>query len=280
MPATPGERLRFRQLSKEQIKYERTWQPLIESVINAQVKEFTDALISHGKEYALQHIDELIAPGPMYDVLRRLYRSVGTMAADSQYRYFQITYGAELRQQKSFGFNKLWASIMESLFSRIGADKVVKISDTERQRLKRELELASQDPNISNKELAKRLQGAEIGKARSAVIARTETAIAASEGGEAAAVRTGVLMEKVWLSAQDIRTRHLPEDSSDHRVMNGVAVRMDEKFLVPSKRGLDPMTRPHDPDGYADQVIMCRCKAIYRAVRDAAGRFLRIPIPA
>jgi hypothetical protein len=276
MPTTPQERARFRQLDKEQTLYERFWQPRIEAVINAQIKTFTAALRSMGKEYALAHINDLISPIPMNEVLSTLWRIVGTQAANSEWAFFQNTYGEELRNEKRFGFNKIWADIMRRIFSKSGGERIVKITHTEHDRVRQELEQATQDGKVTNYELAEALESSNIGRVRSKVIARTETAYAASAGGEAAARQTGVLMEKTWLSTQDNRTRHLPEDSADHRTMNGVTVPMNDKFVVPSKNGADLMTRPHDLDAPANQTIMCRCKAVYRAVRDAMGRFIRI----
>lgn len=279
MPTGPQERARFRQLDKEQTLYERYWQPRIEDAINKQLKPFLAALREFGKDYALAHIKDLIQPDPLHDVLSVLWRTVGTQAANSEWGYFQRTYGEELRNEKRFGFNKIWADIMRAIFNRTGGERIVKITNTEHDRVRVELEKAAQDPTKTNYELAEALESSNIPRARSKVIARTETGFAASEGGEAAARRTGILMDKTWLSTQDNRTRHLPEDSADHRTMNGVTVGMNEKFAVPSKRGIDLMTRPHDLTAPADQTIMCRCKAVYRAVRDRAGRFIRTSNP-
>lgn len=276
MPTTPQDRARFRQLDKEQTIYERFWQPKIEEVINKQIKTFTASLREMGKEYALAHINDLIAPAPMQEVLSSLWRTVGTQAANSEWGYFQRIYGEELRNEKRFGFNKIWADIMRALFSRTGGERIVKITHTEHDRVRHELEQNIQNGKITNYELAEALESSFIGRRRSKVIARTETAYAASEGSEAAARRTGILMEKTWLSTLDNRTRRMPEDATDHRTMNGVTISMNEKFVVPSKNGADLMMRPHDLTAPANQTIMCRCKAVYKAVRDAAGRFIRI----
>jgi hypothetical protein len=279
MPIVAKERARYRQLDKEQILYERYWQPRIEDAINKQLKPFIAALRTYGATYALEHIMTLISPDPLHDVLLSLWVTVGTQAANSEWGYFQRTYGAEIRSEKRFGFNKIWASIMKGLFNLTGGARITKITHTEHDRVRSVLEQLTQDPTITNYELAEALESAEIPRARSKVIGRTETSFAASAGGEAAARRTGVLMAKTWFSAQDNRTRHLPEDSADHRIMNGVTVSMNEKFAVPSKRGIDLMTRPHDLTAPADQIISCRCKATYKAVRDRSGRFIRISNP-
>jgi hypothetical protein len=276
MQTTPQERARFRQLDKEQTLYERYWQPRIEDAISKQIQPFLAALREFGKDYALAHIQDLISPDALNDTLSVLWRTVGTQAANSEWGYIQKTYGEELRNEKRFGFNKIWADIMRALFNRTGGERIVNITETERDRVRNELEKATQDGKITNYELAQALESSDIPRRRSKVIARTETAYAASAGGEAAARRTGILMDKTWLSTQDNRTRHMPEDATDHRVMNGKTVGMNEKFAVPSKTGIDLMNRPHDLDAPANQTINCRCKAIYKAARDSRGRLIRI----
>lgn len=273
---TVQERRRFKQLDREQSKYEATWQPRIEAAIDAQLAPFYAALIKNGPDYALAHINELIQSGPMNDVLGRLWRIVGTHAANSEWAYFQSIYGAEIRQEKRFGFNAIWSSILDNLFRTFGGERIVKIRSTELERVKRELQRYAQDRTLTNYELAERLRSTDIPKRRSRVIARTETATAASAGAHAAASKTGFLMRKIWLSTQDNRTRRLPEDKADHKVMNNQEVGMNDKFLVPAKGGFTLMDRPHDPTAPPWQTIQCRCKAVYRAARDAAGRLIRI----
>lgn len=279
MPVTPQDRKRFKQLDREQSKYEAYWQPLIEQAINRQLAPFIASVREHGPGVALAHINELITPDAMREVLGKLWRAVGVEAANSEWGYLKGLYGAEMTGQKRFGFNSLWASIINLIFSNSGGERIVKITETERERVQAELRNAANDGKATNYELAEALESSDIGRRRSKVIARTETAYAASEGGEAAASRTGFMMQKTWLSVGDNRTRRLPEDSADHAVMNGIVVPMDDKFLVPSKRGLDLMSRPHDLTAPADQTIMCRCKAVYKALRDASGRLIRISLP-
>lgn len=276
MPVTPEQRKRFRQLDREQSKYEATWQPRIEDAIKQQMKPFLAVLKDKGPEYALAHINDLITPDAMIEVLSKLWRTVGVQSANSEWGYFQRTYGEEIRQQKMFGFNAIWDAIISAVFRRTGGERIVRITETEHDRVKVELERARNDHKMTNYELAEALESSFIPRRRSKVIARTETAYAASEGSEAAAYRTSFMMEKTWLSVDDNRVRHFPRDEADHRAMDGVTVDMDEKFLVPSKRGADLMSRPHDLDAPANQTIMCRCKATYKAKRDLSGRLIRI----
>lgn len=277
---TVQERKRFRQLEREQDKYERTWGPRIEAAIRRQITPFINAVRDRGPEYALGNITELVSPAPMMDVLSRLYQDVGTKAANSEWGYLLQEYGQEMTGQKAFGFNAIWSTLMQSYFNRWGAEKVVKITETERSRLRNWLIKAIQNPKSTNWELAKGLMSEDIPWRRAKVIARTETAYSTSAGAEVAAKRTGFVMVLTWLSAQDRRARQFPRDETNHKVMDGISIDQGDKFLVPRKGGATLMDRPHDPTAPADQVIMCRCKVVYRPKRDASGRLVRLMLPA
>jgi uncharacterized protein with gpF-like domain len=86
-------------------------------------------------------------------------------------------------------------------------------------------------------------------RARAGVIARTETHGAANYGAQGAAAETGLALRKVWIAAEDERTR------PDHVAADGQTVEMDDAFQV----GDSSMQFPGDPTAPADQVINCRC---------------------
>lgn len=107
-------------------------------------------------------------------------------------------------------------------------------------------------------------------------IARTEATAAANRAAYVAGQTSGVLMEKVWISATDNRTRRVPRDKFDHLHMNGVAVGQTENFVVRGKQGNELMLYPGDPKGSAGNVIQCRCTVGFRPKRDGNGRIIRI----
>jgi hypothetical protein len=106
-------------------------------------------------------------------------------------------------------------------------------------------------------------------------IARTESTAASNLAGLKAARESGFLMDKVWVSAQDDRTRRNPRDWFDHLHMNGKAVGMDEKFVMSSTKGhVDELLVPGDPDAHPANKINCRCTLIYKP-RKVNGRLVR-----
>lgn len=103
-----------------------------------------------------------------------------------------------------------------------------------------------------------------ISRARSFVIARTETHGAAAFASRSAAQLTGLNLVKEWLAVSgDDRTRET------HRAGTGVDGQerpFDVHYDVPGSDTVPParMMRPGDPSAPPGQVIQCRCTELYR----------------
>ena len=106
-------------------------------------------------------------------------------------------------------------------------------------------------------------------------IARTETTAASNYAAIQAGNSSGIVMEKVWISAVDNRTRQFPKDEFDHIRMDGVKVGINETFKVPYKNGIQEMQFAGDPTGSAGNVINCRCANALTPKRDNNGRIVR-----
>lgn len=106
-------------------------------------------------------------------------------------------------------------------------------------------------------------------------IARTETTAAAGFASDVASSTSGLVLEKVWISAQDGRTRIVPEDSYDHYNMNLKRVDDGQPFRVPRKNGgFELLMFPADPEGSAGNVINCRCSMVKVGKTDAEGNLI------
>ena len=99
-------------------------------------------------------------------------------------------------------------------------------------------------------------------------IARTESTTAANYAATEANEVTDFVMEKVWISARDGRTRRTPPDKYDHQDLNGKKVDPNEPFIT--SRG-EKLMYPGAPNGSAGNIINCRCAVAYKAKRDANG---------
>lgn len=106
-------------------------------------------------------------------------------------------------------------------------------------------------------------------------IVRTETTAAANFGAVSAGKSSGVLVDKVWVSSHNGRTRRIGKgDLYDHWEMDGQKVALDEKFKVPGLRGVDFIDYPGDPTGEPGNVINCRCAVAKVPRRDENGRLV------
>lgn len=103
-------------------------------------------------------------------------------------------------------------------------------------------------------------------------IATTEAVGAANFGAQMAAGRAGVLTEKVWISAQDNRTRRIPRDSFDHLEMHQKKVGQEDLFSVRRRGGgFENIRFPGDPKASLGNRINCRCTMGFLPVRDRNG---------
>jgi SPP1 gp7 family putative phage head morphogenesis protein len=132
------------------------------------------------------------------------------------------------------------------------AQLVALINQTTMDKIKAEVIRALQD-QVGARELAKRIKehvngiGNLSAKARALMIARTETHRASSFGADESARASGLEYVRVWISAEDARTR------PDHAAAHGQKRGPNEPFSV----GGYSMMRPGE--GPAAQTINCRC---------------------
>ncbi len=103
-------------------------------------------------------------------------------------------------------------------------------------------------------------------------IARTETTAAANFGATVAGETSGVVLEKVWISSRDARTRRRPDDKYDHWQLDGVKVEQNGLF----EDGNAFLRFPGDPTAPAGSVINCRCTTALVPKRDSNGRLVFI----
>jgi len=94
--------------------------------------------------------------------------------------------------------------------------------------------------------------------------ARTMTT-EAENGGRMDSMRDaeemGLQYEKIWMSTHDARTRE------SHVLMDGVAVPLDEPFILQNSDGSESkMMYPGDPNGAPEQVYNCRCSLVRKLV--------------
>jgi SPP1 gp7 family putative phage head morphogenesis protein len=212
------------------------------------------AAFPHWKPTLLEHRNRLRA------ILRANLRRAGlTMAHHARDQLRQISKqdpGAVERKDLPTG-DELDASILsalddrvEEIYSDLFGTTSTRIANAIRDGL---------DSNDTPEEIARRIRdevgGMSMARARS--IARTETAVAMNtaqhEEMQNAEQSFGITMQKVWAATEDSRTRPAHEEA------DGQAVAMDEPFIVDG----EPLDYPSDPNGSPENIINCRCVALY-----------------
>ena len=98
-------------------------------------------------------------------------------------------------------------------------------------------------------------------------IARTETTTSSNFAAMKTAELSDLVLDKVWISVQDNRTRITPYDHFD---MNNQKQELEKPFFV----GGENIMYPGDTKASAGNVINCRCTIAFVPKRDADGMLI------
>jgi uncharacterized protein with gpF-like domain len=153
----------------------------------------------------------------------------------------------------------IFAVQTEGWISRNSATKAVGITETTLGQIQSAFEAGFAE-NLTGTEVAKRITqkaGGVIARTRAITIARTETHAASQVGSLEAAKSTNIPLKKVWVAAEDERTRET-HNIADNRYHDN-PVNIDDNFVV----GGDSMTAPGLGSDPAEN-INCRCVVTFK----------------
>lgn len=249
--------------SSFQQRIERKFIPIVLQPLQSAVNAFVNR--------NLTKLDELGLAGRLIPVLNNLYYQCGYSYGYSVYQQYkrvkQIVTPEdiarevvnELRLSLLINVNGIEASVKDAIASKI---------------------LQGSTNGWSYEKTAGEIQGvANI--VRSRRIVRTESVKGANLSAILGAKRTGLLMNKIWISAKDARVRgnpigKYPLSEFDHWDMNGRIVGIDQPFFLGSRTGAsDELMYPGDPKGQPGDIINCRCVCSFIPQTDEAGRIIR-----
>jgi len=108
-------------------------------------------------------------------------------------------------------------------------------------------------------------------------IARTETTSASNHAVLLAAQSSGIMFDKIWISAHDNRVRTHPKSKFDHLAMDKVKIDEFDYFNVDGELIAFPgaMFTKHGNPTSAGNIINCRCTLHTIAKKDRNGRIMR-----
>lgn len=141
---------------------------------------------------------------------------------------------------------------VRGIIQRRAGDLVTNVSETTRESIRAAV-LAGREQGLGVGQVATLIEDTTFGAitgARAKTIARTEAVGALNAGEFAAAVQSGVMRSKTWLTQQDARVR------DSHDALEGVTVDIGAAFP-------NGLRYPHDPLGSAAETINCRCTCTY-----------------
>jgi len=238
--------------------------------LNADTAPFISAYQSGGQQAASRYIQSLLISGNIQRVMRLMYSQVGA-------RYAKEAYGS-LNVRKAFGNLVEWFdSIMQYIGMEFYNKGLLKITQTTRKILQDVLDKSIQE-GWGYLETAKYFKETipGINASRAEMIARTESGKAIHAGTYVGVDKSIWQKEKVWISAQDQRTRRNRENNpkkADHLLLDGQTVDFNQYFHDDTN-GVK-MLHTHDPKAPASEVVNCRCSYAVINKRDANGRLIR-----
>lgn len=185
----------------------------------------------------------------------RLEKLLTRMWTESADQMIEQTFGKKQKAilgsfEPTIGIN----NIIRDYVRLFGASKIAQIATTTIKQVRQVIQQGV-DLGLSERETGQllRTQAPMLSASRAQTIARTETHAAANYAVQESFLSTGIEARREWVSAEDERTRE------DHIEANGQIVGLNEPFKV----GNSELMYPGDPSGDAEQVINCRCVAVY-----------------
>ena len=256
-------------------EYEAYAYPIIKKALDDQTGAVADFVNEDNFDNIELYIEFLVQQKPLYSGLEKIYTKVGVSAATFSYDWIRNSVPKNKKDFIIDFFNAEWYEEMVNYFRLIGGTKVQGIDNTTKDIINNLLaNILGQ--NLSRREQAKlfeeTLNDPAFNRARSLVIARTESTTAANHGINVGARSSDYEVQKFWINTKDKRTR------LSHLAMTQDRIGLNQFFTLrnPKTNAIVEMMYPGDPLGtppsqLAAEVVNCRCVMATEAIKDADG---------
>jgi hypothetical protein len=245
-------------------EYEAYAYPIIKKALDEQTKAITDFIDDTNFDDLQVYIQFLVNQKPLYDGLEKIYTKVGVSAATFSYDWIRNSVPKTKKDFITDFFNPQWYIEMVEFFRLVGGTTVQGIDQTTKDKINNLLNNIL-GLNLSRREQAKlfeeTLNDPAFNRARSLVIARTESTKAANHGINLGAQSSDYEVNKFWINTKDKRTRR------SHLAMTTERIAINQPFIV----GGVLMMYPGDPSATAAEVVNCRCVMATEAIVDSDG---------
>jgi hypothetical protein len=245
-------------------EYEAYAYPIIKKALDEQTSAVADFVNEDNFDDLQVYIQFLVNQKPLYDGLEKIYTKVGVSAATFSYDWIRNSVPKTRKDFITDFFNPQWYIEMVEFFRLVGGTTVQGIDQTTKDKINNLLNNIL-GLNLSRREQAKlfeeTLNDPAFNRARSLVIARTESTKAANHGINLGAQSSDYEVKKFWINTKDKRTRRT------HLLMTQEPIEINQPFIV----GITPMMYPGDPSAPAAEVVNCRCVMATEATLDSDG---------
>ena len=245
-------------------EYEAYAYPIIKKALDDQTGAVADFVNEDTFDNIELYIQFLVQQKPLYSGLEQIYTKVGVSAATFSYDWIRNSVPKNKKDFIIDFFNAEWYQEMVNYFRLIGGTKVTGIDETTAEKV-RNLLANILGQNLSRRDQAKifeeTLNDPAFNRARSLVIARTESTTAANFGINMGAESSDYEVQKFWINTKDKRTRR------SHLLMTQDRIAINQPFMV----GGVPMMYPGEVGAPAAEVVNCRCVMATEAIKDADG---------
>jgi len=257
----------------EQNKYFYEWQKFQQRYEKYYEKKFTAALKIQLSAYIKTQDIMSIPSFPIYTVLVDIYKTVGP-------RWAKISKLSMTKATGQMGVNERIVELMRQYYGIDLLNDAEDITAYTKEVIQKVLSEAALNGASFDDIVRQLTSNTELGAMRARRIARTETVTAANGAAMIYAQTSGNVMDKIWISVKDKRTRH--NAWANHVTIDGTRKGIDEPFILKSQKlGDIQMMQPgvrKQPNGLpvpAAEIVNCRCTVAFMAKRDSQGRIIR-----
>lgn len=247
---------------------------LFNDAIKKDLTQFVNDINKFGIQGALSQMGSYAWNESMMTIMQKLYKESAILFGNAVYR----AVGVMNKKGDTFGLNNDWITEVINFLMQYGFTLVANITQTTKSKLQEIVAKGIADgksiDQITKDIMSDETTGYSVMRAKR--IARTEVMRASNYASMIGADKHDYFVDKIWISAKDLRTRRIPRNSYDHLNMNGQKVAWEDDFTSTGKKGdLVLAGFPGDPTTPAGFTINCRCTVGFEARRDANGKLIK-----
>jgi len=242
---------------------ERKWAPVINHALDIEIEKFLIYYKDRGGNlFTPAEVETYFSGHGVLLAALAVHIHSGLLLANAWYKKLK-----PVKFSDPTGNNSEWVADILDNFKRQNLDKVKRIAESTRRKINETLGISVLKGWSSEKTADEIRKRTRLSQKRARAIARTEGISGSNYGSRIGAKKTGLKLEKEWLSHIDNRTRGARAgDKTDHVKMDAQVAEMDGFYQLKGPRGVEFASYPGDPVLSAANRVNCRCTEVYNPV--------------